>query len=385
MELSRRRRYGGTSRRSVTADFLLAGRVRIRLVDANPRQVSALTDELAVVPATPREPPDLVIRFVGRLGDEGPAWHVGEEFVATATSFVHAGRDGSVVGARTRLPLDRLERGCTILCERGVATVPLMPEIVNLLALERGLLPLHAGAVVRGGRGLLATGWSRGGKTEVVLSAMLVPGTTFVADDWVHLDPMTGTAYGGETPVWLRGAHLAGYPEYRGRLPRGDRRRLRAVSMGRRLSGGVPSAAGRALPGRALRAVQGFLGRRDGVYVSPSRLFGANRLAPSCHVDSLVLCDRHDGSEDTAATADATRLAQRVLHSLRHERAGLDAAYDAFRFAFPDLRCRLLEDAPRRERDLLADALGGVSAYTLGLARRAPARARDPLSLIASA
>ena len=64
--------------------------------------------------------------------------------------------------ARVLLPLERAGAGCEIVAERGLAAVPHLVALVNLCALAKGALALHASAFTWNGTGVLATGWAKG-------------------------------------------------------------------------------------------------------------------------------------------------------------------------------------------------------------------------------
>src|SRR5918997_82180 len=60
-------------------------------------------------------------------------------------------------------------------------------RFVNLTALAKGALPLHAAAFTYRGTGVVVTGWAKGGKTETLLGFMAA-GAEYVGDEWVYLD-----------------------------------------------------------------------------------------------------------------------------------------------------------------------------------------------------
>ncbi len=58
-------------------------------------------------------------------------------------------------------------------------------------------------------------------------------------------------------------------------------------------------------------------------------------------------------------------VAQRMAASLAYERSSLIAAYNQFRFAFPDRRNNFLESVREQEQRLLTRALRDVPTYEL--------------------
>ena len=64
--------------------------------------------------------------------------------------------------------------------------MPHLVALVNVTALAKGVLPLHATAFTAGSTGVLVVGWSKGGKTETLLGCMAA-GAEYVGDEWVYL------------------------------------------------------------------------------------------------------------------------------------------------------------------------------------------------------
>ena len=168
-------------------DYDLGGIVGVRLLGATPAEERLVTRQLGPIRSRLAREPDLVIRFVERLALAEPLRLLGAEdvgYCAPDAFVVLRGKQKS--RARVLLPLDRVGAGLEITCERGRAAVPHLVALVNLTALGRGALPLHASAFLWNGTGVLATGWAKGGKTEALL-AFLTEGAAYVGDEWVYL------------------------------------------------------------------------------------------------------------------------------------------------------------------------------------------------------
>jgi hypothetical protein len=152
---------------------------------------------------------------------------------------------------------------------------------------DRGIAPVHAGLVVRNGRGILIAGESGSGKTTTVLNCLLA-GFDFVSDDYVGLQ---ARAQGGYDGHGLHGSvHV--HPEHLRRFP--------------------------------VLLQHGIAGRRveeDKVLIPLSQVF-PQRLRPSHGIDLLVL-PRVTGA-DRARLIPATksqalfRLAPSSLWMVRH-------------------------------------------------------------------
>jgi len=143
-------------------DYDLHGIVGVRLVDATPRDEAAVTRQLGPIHARLQRAPDIVIRFMDRLPPSSGLRLLGMEEAAFTDDAFLILRSKHKSRVRVQIPFDRIgSERCEILCERGLAAVPLLIPIVNLTALARGALPLHASAFEYEGTGVLTTGCPR--------------------------------------------------------------------------------------------------------------------------------------------------------------------------------------------------------------------------------
>jgi hypothetical protein len=322
-------------------DVDLHGRVRLRLVDPPAAAVAAVTADTGLRPGPPMgEAADIEVTWVPDLALGGPLRRVGRDAGFTGDEFVL----GAGPGSRTALPLDGLDGPMTMRCEPDVAALPHLMSLLNLAMLRSGALPLHGSAVVAGGRGTVATGWSKGGKTEIVLGLMAA-GATFVADEWCYLVPGTGRVLGLRHPVRVWDWQLRQLPAVRTTLTRKQRLRL-----------GISRPLART---GALRAT---LEPTLGISAAPEQLFGAARLADEGPFDELVLVESWDADHIGSRAVDPHEVTSRMLASLRAERADLAADVERFAFAFPARATDALDRAAARERVLLDEAFSTVPA-----------------------
>src|SRR5207249_1064637 len=128
------------------------------------------------------------------------------------------------------IPFADIGGTCEITCDRAASQVPLLVPIVNLTALGKGYLPLHASAFGFGGGGAIAAGLSRGGKTGTLL-AFMAHGASYIGDDWVYVAPDGGAAFGLPGVMEVRHAYLEALPRYHARLARSERVPLQAVAL----------------------------------------------------------------------------------------------------------------------------------------------------------
>jgi hypothetical protein len=348
------------------AEFDLHGAVGVRLEDADPGDVAAVTRQLGPLRAALGREPDITIRFVDHLAADGPLRFLGhEEAGFTDTAYlVLRGRHKSSV--KVAIPMDRIGGRCEIVCERGVPAIPLLIPILNLTALGNGLIPLHAGAFVHDGLGVLTIGWAKGGKSETLL-AFTARGAGYVGDEWIYLDPERRWMRGLPEPMRVWDWQIRAMPGLAGRIPAGDRRRLgatRLAAAGLRAIGDLP-IVGRTKPARLAGRLRAPVERQLSVQVPPDRLLGRAALPDGAALDRLVLVLSHADDDVTVEPADAADHARRATESFLFEVLDLLGHYRRFRFAFPNLRNPHLDDLETRHGQAVAAALADVPALTL--------------------
>jgi hypothetical protein len=335
-----------------TQDFDLHGVVGLRVLDASLTDLATVRRQLGPMEGTLHREPDITIRFVDSL-DPGAMTlvGVGDTGFAGDQFFLLRGRGGAE--GRTTLPFDRIGGRIEIMCERRLPAVPHLLAVINLTALAKGVLPLHATAFTAGSIGVLVTGWSKGGKTEALLGCM-AEGGAYVGDEWIYLAD-DGLMLGLPEPIRIWAWQLDQMPALWGARPGRERRRLR---VWRALAALAESAARTGLPGSSLaHRAHPVLGRQAYLQIPPADLFGADRVPLRGHLDAVVLVMSHEGNEIVTRSAAPGEIAERMRASLEEERAPLMTHYRHFRYAFPDRTNSLIDEAPALESKLLTALL----------------------------
>lgn len=343
-------------------DFDLHGIVGIRLLDPLPQDVETVVRQIGPLAAPLAREPDITVRFVDDLAEPRRMTYAGwPECGATDDAFyLLRGRGG--VAARTLLPVEDVGRRCAIVCERRGGPVPHLLAIINLTALARGVLPLHASAFTYQGAGVLATGWAKGGKTETLL-AFAERGARYVGDEWVYLTP-DGRMCGVPEPIRLWHWHVQQLPAVRDGLGRTTRARL-GVLPSVASSATALAARTRGLPASVLRRAAPIVARQAYVQVPPARLFGEEAIALEGRLDHVVLVASHDRDDVSVERVDGACVAARMRASLLEERSPFLQMYRQFRFLFPDRPAPAVEEAAAIEERLLTALLAGRPAHLL--------------------
>jgi hypothetical protein len=337
-------------------DFDLHGLAGIRLVDASPHEVAAVTRQLGPIQKPLTREPDITIRFVERLATSSRVRYLGVDEAGFTDDAFLVLRSKHKSRAKVQIPFEQIGQRCEIVCERGLPAVPLLIPILNLTVLGKGALPLHASAFNYRGAGVLTTGWSKGGKTETLL-AFMSRGAEYIGDEWVYITSDGKQMHGIPEPIRVWDWHLQDLPHYRELVGRGDRAKLGAIK--------AVQSAGRVMPGKVSGRVMPLLKRQLFVDVHPKTLFGSGFGAMSGSLDKIFFVASHETPDVVVQQLDPQEIAQRMVFSLQYERLPFMAFYMMFRFAFPERSNALIEGAEELQRTVLTRVLADKEAYSV--------------------
>jgi hypothetical protein len=333
----------------VAPAYLDVGPCRIELCGAvDERIVRTVARQVGGRPAAGAGDVDLVLEF--GLLPAGPRRLLGTEEYAVTDMGLILLRGAGKQPVEVLVPFDEFGDERRLRCTPSSVPVPLLVPLMNLAALSRGLLPLHAAAFDLAGRGVLVTGWSRSGKTETLL-AMAARGARYVGDEWVYVHG-DGRLTGLPEPMRIWSWHLRELGVRRPALPLRQRATLAVLD---RVTGGEAQHRHGAAH---LRRLRHLLREQRNVRVPPHELLDVVGSTP---LDLVILTESHEDPDITVRQVPAELVRDRIAPMLPVERAPLLSAYQAFRYAFPDRRSALLESAEHREAALLAERLDGVT------------------------
>ncbi|MEA2537111.1 MAG: hypothetical protein QOF11_1345, partial [Chloroflexota bacterium] len=318
-------------------DFDLHGYVGVRLLGATSADARAVRRQLGPIERPLDRPAEIEIEYVDRIETDGPLRFVGRDDAAFDRWSLVLLRGRFKASVRVAIPLDRVGGTCRIVAERGVGPIPLLLPMINLTALGRGLLPIHASAFVHGGRGVLVTGWAKGGKSEVLL-AFAERGAAYVGDEWVYLADDGARMVGLPEPIRLWDWQLRAMPAFAARVSRGQRLRLASTRALGAVMGGTAGApvVRRTAGGRTLRRLRPFVDHQLDVQIPPAQLFDGRVLPDGAPLDRLVFVESAEGEDTVVEPIAGSEVARRMVHSIRHEWLDLWTAYLKWRYAFPE-------------------------------------------------
>ncbi|HET7473157.1 MAG TPA: hypothetical protein VFJ71_08545 [Candidatus Limnocylindrales bacterium] len=345
-------------------DLDIRGRAVVRLVDAGTPELRAIRRQLGPLPVRDRPAetePDLTIRFVDRLERPGAVRRIGLDAQLVDDAFVLT-RGKRQRDVRVEVPVGRLGSGpATIVAGRGGAPIPLLLPMLAAGLLARGVATAHASAFLVDGRGVLVSGWAKGGKSETLL-AFLTRGARYVGDEWLFVDPTGPAMFGTPEPIRLWDWQLAQVETLRRRVGRGDRLRLIGVDgLSRALSGiGRAGPIGQSAVGEAARRAGAIVDRQRSRQFAVEDLFGPAAIhAGPAAIDRVVLVA--GSTEDRIRTGvDPAEAAARIAATSAHELLDLEALRLAYRHAVPGAPTAGLEALEVRLAAIYARAFADV-------------------------
>lgn len=353
--------------RTDCSDFDLHGIVGIRLLNPTPRDLAAVKKQLGPIQSPLSRTPDIVIRFVDRIPLSSPVRYLGVDDVGFTDDAFLIFRGKYQARVKVQIPFDQIgNQQCRIVCESGLPAVPLLIAILNLVAVSKGALPLHASAFNYNGKGILTTGWSKGGKTEMLLT-FAAHGAEYIGDEWVYLSSDGCHMYGIPEPIRVWNWHLQQMSFYRAKISRRDLVRLQALNMFAKsldVMESLGNGRGSSLL-RLTRRINALLKKQRHVDLPPEKVFGQTAGTTKGNPDKVFFVATRDEPQITVQPIDPQEVVQRMVFSLQEERREFLSYYRKFRFAFPEAENTFIDHIEDTQRRVLSQVMDGKEAYVV--------------------
>ena len=353
--------YGGSSLEHV--DYDIHGLVGIRLINPSISDAAAVARQLGPLQSPLSREPDIVVRFVKQLPTPnlrylGPKTH---GFTDNGYFILRSSKQE----ARVKVAFEEIGKQCEIVCENGLRSVPLLMAILNLTALKKDCVSLHASAFNYKDTGVLVTGWAKGGKTEALL-AFALHGAEYVGDEWILLSGDGQNMYGVPENIRLWDWHLEYLSHVRRQVGTQERLLFKGIQWLDRLQQAIPNGRiGKTFAVRTVREAMPALRRQLNVCVAPRTIFGRGFGSLTGRPEKLFLMVSHQDSSIAIEPSDPLSIARRMMSAIRYEQLPLMEHYLAFKYAFPGKDNDFIDNAHQRQMDILCRALAGKEAYTV--------------------
>lgn len=350
--------------RTEISDFDLHGIVGIRLLNATQNDIAAVKRQLGPIQAPLSRTPDILIQFVDQIPSSSTVRYLGVDDVGFTDDAFLVFRGKQKARVKVQIPFQQIgSEQCQIVCESGLPAVPLLIPILNLTVLSRGALPLHASAFNYNGKGILVTGWAKGGKTEMLL-AYAAKGAEYVGDEWVYITENGQCMYGIPEPIRLWYWHLQEMPRYKSLVKRSDLLQLQGLNLVvkslERLEKTLSSA-----PSRFMRRISALVKQQLNVQVPPEKLFGRMADGLSGKPEKMFFVGSHADANMIVQKIDPVEIAEKMVYSLQEERMEFHSYYLKYLFAFPERSNSLIGQAEDVQREILLKVLAGQESYAV--------------------
>ncbi len=341
-------------------DFDIHGIVGLRLIDCPAATLTAAARRFGRLQRRLSRNPDIVVKFVPRMDEPGMQYMGLNQYGFTERDFFLIDKKTC---ARAKIPFEQVGGRCEILVEHGMPLLPFLVHLVNLTALKKEYVAVHASAFLYRNTAIVVSGWKKGGKTECLL-AFAAQGARYIGDEWILLRGDGRLMYGlpGVVPLW--DWHLSYFPQLRQHVNLGDRLFFRTVRLLDALQKKIPQGKlDHVAPVRFLRDAMPPLKRHLSVPIEPGNIFTDHRDLFRARPDKIFLAISQQSPQIDVAPADPMDVAGRMLASVRYEQSSFFKDFLAFKFAFPDRKNHFLDGALELQRDMLRRALLGKQAF----------------------
>jgi len=347
--------------KEVTVDFDIHGIVGIRLLDPPAGAVKTLTNQIGHFRSTLDREPDITVRFAAEIAPPNlkylglnQAGFTDEDF------FIVDKRTG---GISAQIPMDIIGYPCEIVCRRKRSTIPFLFEIIRLTLLRKEYIPLHASAFQYNGIGVLVMGWTKGGKTEALLS-FANHDAYYVGDEWVIVSSDGDEMFGLPVPVSIWDWQFQYIPKLLPKIRWQQQLLFKGIYFIEAIHKAIARVGlSRKFPFELLDEAMPFIKRRLRLKVLPQQIFGERYHKTRVNLDKLLLIMSHQDSGVVIDPCDGVTVAQSMVHSNVYEQEDLFGTYEAFKFAFPERQNTLIEEFKTRQQMLLQQAFANKEAY----------------------
>lgn len=347
-------------RGATVVDFDVHGLVGVRVLDADPSDLQVVSRDVGVSGSLEGHDPDVIVCFVDELSPP-PLTLIDGGTTAYAPDGVY------FLDAPGGAPVARVKQGerwgqALIVCRHGARSVPTLATCVDLVALSRGWVGLHASAWVIGGCGILAAGWPGSGKTGALLAAC-DQGARPIGDERILLASSGATMAGVGRPIVGHDWHLpqlspptiGGHPVRRAMAKATPTLTSLADRLGNRLGPGRSARAARKVVARLRRALD--------VEVSQARLSPGGGVPSLARPDALILLETHRDGAIVTRRIDPVTAAERLASQVEAELLPALRTQLAFEYALDGDGWIGIRRAPARAARLLASATRNVPCF----------------------
>jgi len=347
--------------RQRVVDFDIQSIVGIRLINPTAEDEASVEKQLGPFQGCLDRNPDIVIHFRNKLLTP-KLKYLDLDYSAFTDDGFYVFKNGRKV-RKVQIPFEKIGGECEILCESNVGAIPMLNEIINLTLLRKGYIPLHASAFRYNGNCILAMGWTKGGKTEALLS-FANHGAQYIGDELLVLSGDGEEMFGLPVPICLWHWQFKYIPNLVPKI--GTQRKIlfKCIYLAEKIfytfrKKGMKNSFWIEILEKALPIIK----RQLKIMVLPQDIFKNQYCKSKVNPDKIFLMMSHNKPEIKIEPCNPVEIARRMASSHVYEQLELIKYYNAFKFAFPSLKNEFLENIGKLQNDLLCRAFRGKTAY----------------------
>jgi hypothetical protein len=341
-------------------DFDIQGIVGIRLINPTISDTAAVAKQLDQKETHLERDPDIIISFKDNFNNTSLKY-IGLDYAGfNDEGFYVLG--GGREKLKIRIPFEKIGQKLELECESGGHSIPLLDPTINLTFLSKNYVPLHASAFVYNGIGNLVTGWTKGGKTEALLS-FANHNAQYVGDEWVIISTNGESMFGLPVNLCIWNWQFKYIPNLLPKITI-DRKILFKLiyfldTFYKIFNHGVLKKS--FLLKWINKALPSFK-RQLNVRAKPEVIFQKG-ICKNSSFDKLFLMMGRSEPKITIEPWDPLDIASRMVSSNYFEQKTFWEYYEAFKFAFPNLQNEFLEGAGMFQKYRLECAFKNKEAY----------------------
>lgn len=341
-------------------EFDIKGIIGIRLINATKSDSKVVANQLDQEKTDLDRDPDIIISFRENFRSNSLKY-IGLDYAAFDDDGFYV-FDNSREKLKIRVPFEKIGQKIELECESGVESIPILGALINFAFLAKNYVPLHASAFVYNGAGNLVTGWTKGGKTEALLS-FANHNAQYVGDEWVVISKTGESMFGLPVHLCIWDWQFKYIPNLLPKMTMERKLLFKLIyfleTSSKLFNHGVFKNIffikwiNRVLPP---------FKRQLNVRTPPENIF-RNGICRNSSFDNLFLMMSREETKISIEPWDAIDIAARMIRSNYFEQKGFWEYYEAFKFAFPKLQNNFLENAGMLQEDQLESAFKNKNAY----------------------
>ncbi len=345
----------------IEVDYL--GAAGIRFENISREEVSSIVNNFLAFEKKLNREPEIVVRFVDRLETSGLIF-LGLNYAAFDKEKFYLISD-PVSKKKVSVPFDKIGQKLEIVCEKGVKSIPLLNHIVNFYLIKNNFVPIHSSGFYFDNKGILVMGWTKGGKTETLLS-FANHGAEYVGDEWVVVKPDGSEMCGLHVPVTIWKWQLSYIKKIVKNIGLVNKIIFSTISILEAIDNiSIMLKLGKTFPFKLLGQGLPHLRKLLKIRKSPEDLFKDKIRNGMIKLDAIVLALSQDSYEIVAKECEPEEIIKRMIHSNDYEQLPFFEFYKAFKYAFPERDNEFLDKIKVIHSNLLMNALKGKKSFQI--------------------